>query len=183
MNFNNNKKTFLAKTDKSKKGFIDEKIAGLVNALNSCRNYYSTSSCSGRIVLLKDESGRKDKAEWLFVSHEPADYKAVESAAGRVDGLQGLWFKFEPPIVHVACRTIEDSQKLLDIARPLFKLTGIISTSKNIVEIRGTDRIDVPLEAVFDMKLLVEEANSKLKNGWKKLAKLETLLLSLKTGN
>ncbi|MBW2966012.1 hypothetical protein KY342_02835, partial [Candidatus Woesearchaeota archaeon] len=52
MQFENQKKTFLKKIDKSKKGGIDKEIIPLVNKINNSRNYYTTSSCSGRIVLL-----------------------------------------------------------------------------------------------------------------------------------
>ena len=38
-------------TDKSPKGFLDAPIVELVNLLNSHKDYVTTSSCSGRIVL------------------------------------------------------------------------------------------------------------------------------------
>ena len=174
MDFLNNKKTFLSKIDKSRKGSIDSHIVDLIDKINELDYYYSTSSCSGRIVLLKEaESGRKDEAKWIFVSHELVDYKKINEAISKIDDKKNIWFKFEPPIIHVACNKLESAQKLLDIARPLFKLSGIISTSKNIVEIRGTDRIDVPVAAVSDFNLLIKEANSKMENGWKKLHEFE----------
>jgi tRNA wybutosine-synthesizing protein 3 len=178
MDFENNKKTFLAKTDKSKKGSIDKHIISLINKINSLNDYYSTSSCSGRIVLLKEsESGRKNEAEWVFASHDLVEFNEI--TAVNLEDKNNIWFKFEPPIIHISCCDIKAAQKLLDIARPLFKLSGIISTLKNIVEIRGTERIDAPLKDVSEdyLKVLVEIANQKMKSCWKKIEMLE---LSLK---
>jgi len=172
MDFDNDKKTFLSKIDKSKKGSIDPVILPLIEKINSLDDYYSTSSCSGRIVLLKEsESGRKDKAKWLFVSHDKVDSDKLIYKINKLPDKKNIWFKFEPPIIHISCRNIDAAQKLLDIARPLFKLSGIISTSKNIVEIRGTDRIDTPIKDISDnhIRVLVEISNKKLEKTRKKL--------------
>ncbi|MBW2995430.1 hypothetical protein KY312_03680 [Candidatus Woesearchaeota archaeon] len=176
MDFENNKKTFLSKLDKSKKGSIDNHIIGLIKKINNLNNYYSTSSCSGRIVLLKEsESGRKDEAEWIFVSHGKADFEKINKIISQLADKTKTWFKFEPPIIHISCRNIENAQKMLDIARPLFKLTGIISTSKNIIEVRGTDRIDTPIGHISEeqLKHLTEIANQKLEKNWEKLHEFE----------
>ena len=50
--FEKEKQDFLSKKDKSKKGSIDDGIIGLINLINSKSDYYTTSSCAGRIVLL-----------------------------------------------------------------------------------------------------------------------------------
>ena len=48
------KKAILKKLDKSSKGDWDEKIISLCDKINSNDNYYTTSSCSGRIIIMKD---------------------------------------------------------------------------------------------------------------------------------
>jgi len=53
MTFQKHKKDFLNKKDKSKKGSIDGEIKKLVDKINSLENYYTTSSCSGRILIAK----------------------------------------------------------------------------------------------------------------------------------
>ena len=64
MNFNQRKKDVLSRKDKSFKGKWDEKIGDLCEKINSLENYYTTSSCAGRIVLIFD----RDKKEFgLFV--------------------------------------------------------------------------------------------------------------------
>ena len=44
-------------TDCSKKGSIDEEIVGLVDIVNNSRDYFTTSSCSGRLVCYVEVSG------------------------------------------------------------------------------------------------------------------------------
>ena len=51
MAFDNEKKTYLPKADKSKKGDLDTKIIPLLNKFNSLPDYYTTSSCSGRVYI------------------------------------------------------------------------------------------------------------------------------------
>ena len=46
------KKQCLNKLDVSKKGSVDEDIAHVVSLLNSCEEYFTTSSCSGRVILI-----------------------------------------------------------------------------------------------------------------------------------
>jgi len=58
------KKSILAKSDKSSKGEWDKKIISLCNRINSLENYYTTSSCSGRIVIMFDKEKKSSK---LFI--------------------------------------------------------------------------------------------------------------------
>ena len=74
INFDNMKKNALTKMDKSKKGDIDKRIKKVLDRINKTKNYFTTSSCSGRIVLFK-KGERKDKCEWLYVTHDLADKK------------------------------------------------------------------------------------------------------------
>ena len=53
------KSGFLSKKDKSRKGHIDKDIAKILSKINSKKDYYTTSSCSGRIVLLEKLSNKK----------------------------------------------------------------------------------------------------------------------------
>ena len=50
MTFSIEKKAVLERIDKSRKQKIDEKIKSLVDHINSLDNYYTTSSCSGRML-------------------------------------------------------------------------------------------------------------------------------------
>lgn len=70
--------------DKSPKGFIDAPILDLMHVINQHPDYYTTSSCSGRVAvycegLEKDvDVNDPDAIEkttkggtWLYVSHDP----------------------------------------------------------------------------------------------------------------
>ena len=53
MDFEKQKKDVLSKIDKSKKGSVDEGIKAVLDILNSKPAYFTTSSCSGRIVIIE----------------------------------------------------------------------------------------------------------------------------------
>ena len=79
MNFEKKKKEFLAKKDKSKKGSIDDKIKRLVDKINSLPDFCTTSSCSGRILLLAiPSSNKKNEVEYLFRSHKKIGYNEIK---------------------------------------------------------------------------------------------------------
>ena len=96
--------------DKSKQGFIDKDIGALIGLINKS-GYKTTSSCSGRIVLLKiPKFGDKQHAEWLYKTHENADSREIMKILEENEGLK-LYFLQEPPIIHVNCRDMESADK------------------------------------------------------------------------
>ena len=141
------KKDFLNKKDKSRKGSIDAGIIPIVNLLNSSSSYYTTSSCAGRIMLLKiPHSGKKHETEWLFVKHGIVELSEINVILSNIpDG--NLWFRQEGAILHVCCKTMQSAEKLLSVARDVsFKRSGIIAKGKRIiVEILGTEKLDAPI--------------------------------------
>src|SRR3989338_5583747 len=143
MNFQTRKNNVLRKQDKSKKGAIDGHIKDLINTINDSEDYYTTSSCSGRIVLLKlSESKKKNEAEWIFTSHELVDADDILEVLKNVPEEQ-VWLRFEPPIIHVCCKNLESAEKLLEVARvSSFKKSGIFSVKTLSVEINSNDRVD-----------------------------------------
>lgn len=52
--FANHKQAAFAGQDLSRKGSIDEPIRELVDCINLSEKYFTTSSCSGRIVVLAE---------------------------------------------------------------------------------------------------------------------------------
>jgi tRNA wybutosine-synthesizing protein 3 len=175
----------LYKPDKSRKGNVDKPIIPLINHINSLKDYYTTSSCSGRIYLLT-ESDRKPDVKWLYVSHEKVPAKMI------LDILSGkslkqypkdrIWLRQENLILHVACRTIDDANNILKIARDIgLRRSGIIANSNIIiVEICSTEKMDVPVAEKGKLlvteeyiKLITDIANQKLLKGREKLEKLE----------
>ena len=54
--FEKQKVACLSQVDLSKKGSIDDQIMELVQFINSKENYFTTSSCSGRISVFSEVS-------------------------------------------------------------------------------------------------------------------------------
>ncbi|PIN87005.1 hypothetical protein COV19_02330 [Candidatus Woesearchaeota archaeon CG10_big_fil_rev_8_21_14_0_10_44_13] len=191
MSFDNDKKVFLGKQDKSRKGGIDKNIKGLVDLINKNPCYYTTSSCAGRIVLLKPaEHNRKDKAEWLFVSHEKIGKKQHDQLKDslRNPPNETVWFKQEGAILHVRCRAFDDAVRLVKASKEAaFKHAGISSFGRKImVEVIDTERIDAPVsregKLIVDddyLRFLFEECNSKLSRTIKKIRRMEKYIKKL----
>ena len=186
--FDKEKLDALNKSDKSKKGCIDKEIWPLIIKINSLENYYTTSSCSGRIGLLEKRSDKKCETEWLFKSHSIVKFDEIKNALNNLNlSKHDLWFRQEPAIIHVACRAIEDAQKLIDIARITgFKRSGIQATRKRILaEIGSSETIatiiakggKLLVEADY-LKILIDEANKKLERNKGKLDMVYAILLA-----
>lgn len=171
--------------DNSRAGKIDGEIRELVSYINSLPDFYTTSSCSGRIMVIgKDESTRKNQVKWLLASHSPVELSDVLECLQELPE-EDVWLRMEAPIIHICARDIYRAIELLKLANQAgFRRAGIISLGKRIiVEIFSTERLDVPIAS--DSKLLipteylghiVNTANNKLKNSRKKLKKIYLLL-------
>ena len=175
--FQQRKQEVLAKLDKSSKGSWDKHILKLCEKINGSLDYYTTSSCSGRILVMVDQE-KKSKGLFLKVSHELVGVDFFEDLKLSKVSVK---FKFEPAILHVACRDLKSAEALMKIGqRAGWKKFGAISFGRNIIiEFVGSDKIEFPLaidkELIVDKKFLrfvLERANGNLKKGWDKLENL-----------
>jgi len=175
--FDREKKIFLEqKPDKSRKNSIDAPIKELIDLINQKKNYYTTSSCSGRIMVLqKPDVGKKHEAEWLYVTHDRGVVQEVQTAL--FDRKGDIWFKQEPLILHICCRDIDSAQQLVDIARLVgLKKSGVMNARKRIlVEIVGPDLMETIivkegklLFTVESFHVLIDEANKRMDKNEKK---------------
>jgi tRNA wybutosine-synthesizing protein 3 len=183
--FDETKKEYLAalyKPDFSRKGTVDEKISALLDAINKIPNYVTTSSCSGRILLIVVPSNsKKHECEWSYVTHDLANMDNAWTVLNEAikECKEPIWFKMESAILHVQCKTIEDAQKLIDLGKANgFKRSGIFVTKPEriIVEMIAPDKIETIIakesrilvtEEYF--KVLIEEANTKLNRNHDKI--------------
>jgi len=177
MTFANEKKTFLDKLDKSKKGGIDQKVVSLINKINQNPDYYTTSSCSGRVCLWQG-TGKKNETEWLKVSHNLINNDFFE-----VNELELVWLRLEPFIIHVACRDLGAANRLLEKARLVYKKSCLLSSSnKIIIEIRGSEFLEMPFSLneniLFngDLNWLTELINQKFERIFSGINKFEELI-------
>jgi tRNA wybutosine-synthesizing protein 3 len=182
------KKGRLSRKDKSSIGSWDKPIAKLCEDINKSDDYYTLSSCSGRIILIK-ETLDKEPGLFVFRSHDKISFndlkKEIEKAALKVDkGM--IYLKQEPCVLAVSCRNLDCEQELLNKAREVgWKKSGITTTSgKFVVELFSTERMDLPVIKdgkilINDdcLKIIVDEANAKLERTWKKIEKLERVLV------
>lgn len=189
--FQQAKKNQFSKKDRSDKQNWDKRIIKLCKRINSKQEYYTTSSCAGRILLIKAEKEKKPDL-FLFRTHKKISFSELKRELEKVkkkirkrEGKKLIYFKQEACILHVACRDLEAAQRLIDKAKLAgWKKSGIISTRKRIVcELLSTEKIELPivdkgkiLLSDSYLKLLVKEANKKLSRTRKKIKRFESLL-------
>ena len=134
----------------------DEEIVPILSKINSSEDFFTTSSCSGRIVLISiPEIGAKREAKFIGKWHRPPVSREEVQEALKLKWREGItegreiWLLSQSPILHVACRDLEKAKALLRIAiESGFKYSGIKAISKGgkvVVEIVSTERMDVPL--------------------------------------
>ncbi|KAM9324664.1 tRNA wybutosine-synthesizing protein 3 homolog [Gastrophryne carolinensis] len=171
------------KMDLSKKGSVDKDIEETVRQINLQPCYFTTSSCSGRIIIIEENSDhsvvQKENCSWLFVTHDLCGTDdqniALQKASG--DGV----LKFEPFVLHVQCRTLEDAQLLHNVAIDSgFRNSGITVGKKGkiIMAVRSTHCLEVPLSHKGKclvsnefIEYLVQTANQKMEENKKRIAR------------
>ena len=167
----------------------DEEIVPIISEINSFEGFFTTSSCSGRIVLIcLPEIGAKREAKFVGKWHRSVTKEEVleaiklKSSTG-VPEKGEVWLLSQSPILHVACRDLEKAKALLRIAIASgFKYSSIKAIAnaegngKVMVEIVSTERMDVPLgkDGVLfcsesHMDFILSKANFMLERGKGKL--------------
>jgi len=142
--FLQSKKDTLSRPDKSFIGGVDAEIKPLCDKINSLKNYYTTSSCSGRVVIMIEKK-QKDRESFLDIFHSEISLREIKSelmaiVKNRKHKKSLVKFKMDPCILHVACRTLEDADKLLKKAQFVgWKKSGLLSLGKKIIlELKGS---------------------------------------------
>ncbi|XP_058911604.1 tRNA wybutosine-synthesizing protein 3 homolog isoform X2 [Kogia breviceps] len=154
----------LSKVDLSRKGSVDEDVVELVQLLNGREQFFTTSSCAGRIILLdRDINGsevQKQNCCWLLVTHKPCVKDDVIVALKKANGEAIL--KFEPLVLHVQCRQLQDAQ---------------------ILAVRSTHGLEVPLTQKGKLMVteeyinfLVKIANQKMEENKKRIERFYNCL-------
>jgi tRNA wybutosine-synthesizing protein 3 len=204
MLFDKQKKDCLARIDKSQKKTIDKDIKPLIDLINSLKDYYTTSSCSGRILLIEKKTDKllnsknskdlgkskifpsKKDIRFAFAEHKTADFKAIKKNLEKLSA-NDIWLKQESIIMHVCCRNLEAAKKLLKIVRDLgIKRAGLITVNKRIIiEIIGTEAMETIIarkgKMLIDddyLKILVKESNKKLERNEIKIKELYKVISS-----
>jgi tRNA wybutosine-synthesizing protein 3 len=161
----------------------DSAFVPLCSFVAKTKNFFTSSCCSGRILLLelqKDEKklGSNFHRKW----HRPVKLEEVWNALQ--ENVSGeLWFKMEPLILHLGTDNLEHANiALMAIKKAGVKRGGIITAKqgKFLFEIEGTQRISVPVKSkgkiLVEKKFLaflVKKANAKIKKNCKTIKRLE----------
>ncbi|MEM1896037.1 MAG: hypothetical protein QXR54_02575, partial [Nanopusillaceae archaeon] len=153
---------------------VDKEILHVINLINSSNDYFTTSSCAGRIVLIKVPNDlKKQKDVFIFKSHQIVKFEDIFNVLKKTYALfDNIWFKQEPFIIHVSCRNLRKAIEILKISSKIgLKHSGIISLKKSrvIIEIIGNEKIETILSknkkiivSEEYLENLIEEANKKL---------------------
>ena len=187
--FPRRKQDILSKHDKSSKGGYDKKIAKLCSKINSLENYYTTSSCSGRVVVMVDQD-KKGGGLFVKIYHDAISFNELKRELTKITNNKKykknlIKFKQEPCILHVACKSFEDAKKIYEKAtQGGWKRSGIIAFNRRfVVEMNGTEKLEFPIIAngkilVDDnfLRVIVKKSNSNLKKIWEKIGKLRKLI-------
>lgn len=173
----------LNRKDLSIKGSIDEPILPLVNIVNASPYYYTSSTCSGRITLIRkptEKSGIKKGSDFLLTCHEHIKFDQLidiyNSFISRQEDSSTLhdclWLKFEPFIIHIQCFNLDRASKLLTTALAEGNRNSGITFGKHdkyMLAVRSTSSMEVPIyygsEKILPddyLRFLCDEANRRL---------------------
>jgi len=164
---------------------VDDEILPILHLINASCNYYTSSSCAGRIVVLEiPQIGDKKGAVFLGKWHRTIKPDVIKSAAEKANrGL--LWLLAQSPILHIVSDTLENADIMVKAAIACgFKNSGFKSLGKKIViEICSTERLDAPVGRDRDLfcddeylDLLVDIANDVFMKSKEKLSQFEKTL-------
>ncbi|PIU21603.1 MAG: hypothetical protein COT15_01450 [Candidatus Diapherotrites archaeon CG08_land_8_20_14_0_20_34_12] len=166
------------------KGKMDEKLVNFCKYVSSTRNYFTSSCCSGRILLLRIEGNDRDKRNCHFHRKWHDIVSLSEVLAGINEDTKGrIWFKVEPFILHLGCKDLENAKKILEVMKLAgIKRGGIIvaKEGKFMVEFMGTQEMsflakedDAILVDKGYLENAVNEANRKMTVNEEMLIRLE----------
>ncbi len=132
-----------------REGLVDEEIIPILNKINEIDNYYTTSSCIGRIGIMEIPKDKNPKlySRWLGKWHHYPNYNDIFNALkNKKEGY--IIFVMNSPILHIACKDINSAKKMLELAiHSGLKASSIKSVSEKriIVEILTTYKVDAPI--------------------------------------
>ncbi|XP_006021827.2 tRNA wybutosine-synthesizing protein 3 homolog, partial [Alligator sinensis] len=158
-----------------------------------CGGFRASPTALIRAALCQDRSGyevQKKNCVWLMVTHHMCTKEEVMTALQKATG--DAIFKFEPFVLHVLCRELQDAQLLHSAAiNSGFRNSGITvgRRGKIMMAVRSTHCLEVPLSQMGKLMVteeyvdfLVQIANRKMEENLKRIDRFYSCLqLALKT--
>ncbi len=167
-------------------GYLDEDLLDILLEFFKRPESYTTSSCSGRIVLVDScMPWERRNATIIFKKHSSISLEEIRGLLNQ-PVLYRLWLIATGPIIHVVALTAREALRILRIAREAgFKHSGVLSVSRKgyLVELRTGIRLAILLKT--GSKVVVDEqglqeavraVNEALSEGKKRLQRLLEVL-------
>jgi tRNA wybutosine-synthesizing protein 3 len=168
--------------------YVDELLVPFLKKFNKKENYFTTSSCCGRIMLLgADEEETKQPKMFVGKWHRTVKYSEFYSALEQKTRYKEIWLKQESFIFHVVAKNLDFAKKILDLKADYGIRRGgifIVEDGRYIIELIGSNNISVPIK--FDneillnkkqLKILLKKANLKLTKNYKILKDLMKIFM------
>ena len=173
----------MRKLNKAKsENLVDVDIIPLLDYINSLDDFYTTSSCEGRICVFCHVRSKLEDypvGKW----HRKVTFEEIMDAVNSGACSKELWFRQEASIFHIVSKTLDGASKMLDLAlKSGYRRSGIqvMKEDRYMIEIVGTERIDNPimncgklLVSEDYIRYLVECANKKMESVQEKRVKFE----------
>jgi tRNA wybutosine-synthesizing protein 3 len=180
-------------SDRLCEGEVDKEILPLIEIINSMPDYFTTSSCAGRIVVLQlPKLGDKENAEFLGKWHHQVNLEDINAALSKAQGENNLFLITQSPIVHVRCKTLDSAislrNKAVESGLKYSTLKSITLNSKSepvkiVVEILSSENIHIPISKGKKLypdeeylRFMVENANYALNRAQEKLERFKNNL-------
>ena len=151
-NFRNRKKQFMEKLQEAlDAGLVDEDIIDVLDLINALPFAYTTSSCSGRIMLIDiPPSEKKYESNRIARWHSVIDFDTFWETITNYKPKGTLWLKVDSFIVAFAVNSIDWAAYFLKLARFLgLKYSGVRSINLKadhiILDIASTEHVHLPL--------------------------------------
>jgi len=165
-----------------REGLVDKEMIPLCDYIAETKNYFTSSGCSGRILLLGMTDRTKKNSFFHRKWHGKTKFKDVLEALHE-ETKGEIWLKAEAFIVHIGTNSLVNARKILALKNKTgMKRGGIIvaKDGKFIVELIGTDEFSLPVKkrgeiivSVEYLKEIVREANKKIERNYSRVKKFE----------
>lgn len=151
------KKTLLKAIEDKK---ADEPIIPDLLEIAEMPNYYTSSSCSGRSILLGlTEDENKLDSKFLFKKHGIIkDFEKVWKIVNETEQFPNIWLKSDAFIFHFGANGLDCSRKVLEVSRKAgIRRAGIMlaEDGKFMLEVIGSQSMNVPVK--LNGKVLIEK--------------------------
>ena len=167
-------------------GKADKKMIPLCRFVSKTKNYFTSSSCSGRILLLSLDKGERKKVSAFHRKwHRKVKFAEVRKALDEKTAYS-VWLKQEAFILHIGTGDLTHAKQILSVmTKSGIKRGGIIvaKPGKFIVELQGTQGLAIPIKIGDELlisdeylKTLVDIANDKYEKNDSALNRFEKVV-------